>query len=336
MMIDQRNAGAAISTAGGGYPVDRWLIQYGTGTLTLQQSSQAPTGFTNSLGVTVTSAGTRLATDYFLLMQKIEGYNFADFGFGSAAASTVTISFWVRSSVTGTYSGVLASGDNTRCYPFNYTISASNTWEQKTVTIAGDTSGGTTAYPITNGIGAFVKFDLGSGSNYELASAGSWQVSTNKIGTTSQVGFAQTGSATFYITGVQLEAGTVATSFDYRPYGTELALCQRYYYKMTVDTVNDGFCIGANDATTYSQGYVAFPVQMRTSPTSMDQSGTAGHYSIRSAGATTTCNTVPTINNGTVNGVTVIFWVSSGLTNGYASMCGAANTSAYLGFPAEL
>lgn len=261
MSIDQRNAGAAISTAGGGYVVDRWQVQYGTGTLTLQQSTQAPAGFVNSIGITVTSVGTRLATDYFLLNQKIEGFNFSDLNFGSANAATVTLSFWVRSSVTGTYSGVLASGDNTRTYPFNYTISAANTWEQKSVTVAGDTSGGTTAYPITNGIGLFVKFDLGSGTNYELASAGSWQVATNKIGTTSQVGWAQTSGATFYITGVQLEKGSTATAFDYRPIGTELSLCQRYY-----SYLSRGLVGGADSTTEIAVGGICV-IPMRSSPT---------------------------------------------------------------------
>ena len=267
MSIDQRNAGAAISTAGGGYVVDRWQVQYGTGTLTLQQSTQAPAGFVNSIGITVTSAGTRLATDYFLLNQKIEGFNFSDLNFGSANAATVTLSFWVRSSVTGTYSGVLASGDNTRTYPFNYTISAANTWEQKSVTVAGDTSGGTTAYPITNGIGLFVKFDLGSGTNYELASAGSWQVATNKIGTTSQVGWAQTAGATFYVTGVQLEKGSTATAFDYRPYGTELSLCQRYY-EILGGGVADISCTWYATAGAQTTGQTMFfKVTKRATPT---------------------------------------------------------------------
>jgi hypothetical protein len=194
-----------------------------------------------------------------LFTQIIEGNNVADFGLGAAGASSFTFSFWVRSSVSGLYSGCVNSGDNTRGYGFTFTINATNTWEQKSVTITGDTSGGTTAWPTGNTQGMFCRIDLGSGSNYQLASTGSWLVASNKAGVGGTVGWAQTAGATFDLTGVQLEKGSTATSFDYRPYGTELALCQRYY-----QTASGGNYLVESSATFQTKFHIA---PMRATPT---------------------------------------------------------------------
>jgi hypothetical protein len=227
MVIDQRNAGASVTPTNGQYTVDRW-IYYGSQTskATAQQNAAAvspPAGFKNYLGITSASAYSVLSGDYFALGQHIEGFNIADLGFGTAGASTVTLSFWVRSSLTGTFGGTLSNGGS-RSYPFTYTISAANTWELETITIPGDTSG---TWGSTNSYGITVYFGLGVGSTYS-GTAGAWSANSyfSATGATSVVG---TNGATFYITGVQLEKGTVATSFDYRPYGTEFMLCQRYY-----------------------------------------------------------------------------------------------------------
>lgn len=229
MEIDQRNAGALLANANGGYGVDRFISFFSPGIYTARQLDGGPTGFPRFLRYTVSSAGTRNAADYYIIGQLIEGFNIEDFGLGSAGASSFTFTFWARSSVAGLYSGSINSGDNTRSYGFNFTINAANTWELKSITIPGDTSGGTTAWGNGNGIGMFVRIDLGSGSNYQLASAGSWLVATNKSGLGGTVGWAQTAGATFDITGVEIAKGTTATSFEHRPYGTELQLCQRYY-----------------------------------------------------------------------------------------------------------
>jgi hypothetical protein len=231
MVIDQRNAGAAITPSANGpaFTVDRWSYYNDqVSKLTYQQNYGTvtpPAGFKNYLGVYVASAATVGASDEFDLFQRIEGFNTADLGFGAAGASTITLSFWVRSTLTGTFGGVLANSANSRIYPFTYTISASNTWEQKSVTIAGDTSG--TWVGATNGIGLTVLFSMGAGST-RLGTAGAW-ASTLYTGATGQVNLVATAGATWFITGVQLEKGSTATSFDYRPYGTEFALCQRYY-----------------------------------------------------------------------------------------------------------
>ena len=228
MMIDQRNAGASVTltSANGVYGVDRFESYANTdGTVTVQRVSDAPTGFVNSIRHTTTTADSSLsAAQRVQVVQKIEGFNVADFGLGTASAATFTVSFWVKSSLTGTFGGSMINGGYTRSYPFSYTINSANTWEQKSVTIAGDTSG---TWLTDNQRGLTLCFGLGVGSNF-VGTANTWQAGEflAPAGAVSVVG---TLNATWQVTGVQLEKGSTATSFDYRPYGTELALCQRYY-----------------------------------------------------------------------------------------------------------
>jgi len=232
MRIDQRNAGASV-TPNNEYTLDRWVINNTqTSKLTVQQNSGAvtpPAGFTNYLGVVSSSAYSVLAFDAFTLQQRLEGFNVSDLGWGSANAQTVTLSFWVRSSLTGTFGGSLRNSGNTRSYPFTYTISAANTWEYKTITVEGDTSG---TWLTTNGLGLALAFGLGVGSTFS-GTAEAWAGSNfnSATGATSVVG---TNGATFYLTGVQLEAGSVATPFERRSFGQELALCQRYFQSINI------------------------------------------------------------------------------------------------------
>ena len=236
MVIDQRNAGASVTITNTGaitYTLDRWAgfgsvaskfsIQQNAGSLT---GTNLPSGFTNYLGVTSASAYTVGASEAFYINQIIEGYNIADLNWGTANAKTITISFWVRSSLTGTFGGALRNSAFDRSYPFSYTISSANTWEQKSVTIAGDTTG---TWVTTNGTGINLDFGLGNGSSLSNT-AGAWVAGSysNATGATSVVG---TNGATFYLTGCQLEVGSTATSFDYRPLQTELFLCERYFRK---------------------------------------------------------------------------------------------------------
>ena len=231
MSISQGAAGATITPAvtsayATNYPVDRFQVIVGAASkLTTAQSSVAATGFNFSTLITSSSAYTVGAGEVFVIRQNIEGFNTADLGWGAAGAAAVTLSFWVRSSLTGTFGGSLQNSASTRSYPFTYTISSANTWELKSVTIAGDTTG--TWIGATNGIGLRVNFGLGVGSTYS-GTAGAWAGSDydSATGATSVVG---TNGATFYLTGVMLEKGSTATSYDYRSYGTELQLCQRYY-----------------------------------------------------------------------------------------------------------
>jgi hypothetical protein len=237
MQIDQRNAGASVTVGiSQVYTVDRW---YGgkTGTVnsfTVQRSTTAPTGFTNSILITAGTGVTPTTNDFMFLSQAIEGFNFADLAWGTASASAVSLSFWVRSSLTGNFGVGLRNGAANRSYIASYTISAANTWEQKTITIPGDTSG-TWATDNTQACGVF--FDLGEGSAFS-STAGSWSSANLLGGLTGGVKLGATTGATLNLTGVQLEKGSTATSFDFRDYGRELILCQRYFQAIATDNGN--------------------------------------------------------------------------------------------------
>ena len=230
MVIDQRNAGASVSLAAGAdqYTLDRYDVQNNTtsGAFTCQQVSTAPAGFINSMKITVTATeASPTSTMKARIYQAIEGLNVADLGWGTANAKTVTLSFWVQSSVTGTFGGSLGNASDNRAYPFTYTISAANTWEQKSVTIAGDTSG---TWATNNTTGILLNISLLAGTS-RSGTAGAWNSNWN-TSATGATNLLATNGATFFLTGVQLEVGSTATSFDYRPYTTELQLCQRYYW----------------------------------------------------------------------------------------------------------
>jgi hypothetical protein len=263
MVIDQRNAGAATSTTNS-FSVDRWYywgsqvskgsVQQNAGTVT------PPSGFQYYMGFTSSSAYSVLSGDFFGLYQKVEGVNVGDLNWGTSNAQTVTLSFWVRSSLTGIFGGSIQNSAQNRSYPFTFSISSANTWEQKTVTIPGDTTG---TWLSNNGVGLWLTFGLGVGSTYS-GTAGSWAGTTyvSATGATSVVG---TNGATFYITGVQLEKGSTATSFDYRPYGQELAMCQRYFQTIPANLLVGGGLGNSNGQGFY--GISSFPVTMRAAPT---------------------------------------------------------------------
>ena len=261
MRIDQRNAGASLSYAASDqkYSLDRWEGMNATdGTFTIQQSSTAPPNFVNSLLFTVTSADSSLGTSqYAAINQRIEGFNAADLGWGTATAQTITLSFWVRSSLTGTFGGALSNSATNRSYPFTYTVLAANTWEQKAVIVAGDTSG---TWLTNNGIGVRVYFGLGVGTSV-AGTAGSW-AGVEYRSATGGTNVMATNGATFYITGVQLEPGSTATPFERRSYGQELMLAQRYYQRVEI---HGATLAGAN--TTKANGTVYFPTVMRANPT---------------------------------------------------------------------
>jgi hypothetical protein len=265
MMIDQRNAGASVST-NSSFVTDRWKIIFGGGgVLSAQQSTTAPEGFTNSLYITATTADSSItSTDEYSFRQTIEGYNVSDLGWGTVNAKSVTLSFKARSSVTGTFSGVVRNNASNRVYVFTYTINSANTWETQAITIPGDTTG---TWLTNNSIGLHIIWSLGAGSS-RVSTAGVWGTDGAIQGATGQVNWIATSGATFYITGVQLEKGSTATSFDYRPYGTELALCQRYYHQITGGT-NSFAAVGSGAVAsgTNASIYTTLPVTMRANPT---------------------------------------------------------------------
>ena len=262
MLIDQRNAGASVTIAStGSFGVDRWYaVEDTAGTMTMQQSSTAPSNFTTSMVFTTgTASGALGATQAAYMGQQIEGLNVYDLGWGTVSAQSVTISFWVRSSLTGTFGGAVRNSASTRSYPFNFSISSANTWEQKSVIIAGDTSG--TWLTDTN-TGVRLTFGLGVGSTYS-GTAGAWATTTSPgylapTGATSVIG---TSGATFYITGVQLEVGTKATPYEMQIYSDQLAQCQRYYQTAVASYAGSA-------VNTIAQGAIGqFVVVMRAAPT---------------------------------------------------------------------
>jgi hypothetical protein len=262
MVIDQRNAGTSITT--NAYCPDRWLPEQTTdGVRTAQQVSDAPTGFVKSLKLTTTTADSSLAaTQYSIVRQGIEGYNTADLMWGTALATTITISFWVKSSLTGTFGGVVGNNAFNRSYPFTYSINSANTWEQKSITIAGDQSG---TWETTNSAGIQLYFGLGAGTTYS-GTAGAW-TSSGLVTATGTVNLMGTLNATWQITGVQLEAGTTASPFEYRQYGTELALCHRYYWRVTPGTTSAYYpSVYSAYAGNSMFGSISIPTPMRAAP----------------------------------------------------------------------
>jgi hypothetical protein len=241
MRIDQRNAGAAvtINSTANTYTLDRWFAsgESTDGVFTVDQTTDAPAGFTNSTRITTTTADASIgSTQIYLFRQSIEGNNIYDLAFGTASAKAITISFWVRSSLTGTFGGALNNSVNDRNYPFTYSISAANTWEYKTISVAGDTTG---TWLTDTGRGITLTFQIGAGSS-RVAAAGGWTGTSNIYGATGATNVIGTLNATWDITGVQLEPGTVATPFERRSYGQELALCERYYQKLLVGVTVPG------------------------------------------------------------------------------------------------
>jgi hypothetical protein len=300
MQIDQRNNGAAVSGTGV-FAVDRFVTDCVNAVLQSQQISDVPSGqgFVNSLRITVTTPSSNASNDFAAVNQKIEANNVADFMLGTASAATITVSFWVKASVTGTYVASFQNGlSSRRSYPATYTINSANTWEKKTITLVGDTSG---TWETGNGQGIWIRFDLGSGSNF-LGTANTWQ-SANAMRVSGAAKLSDTNGATFYITGVQLEVGSVATPFERRPFGTELALCMRYFEKSYNADVALGAVTEAGAAcftTQRSAFYQDFPNQRfavvkRASPTiTIYNASTGGTGTIRNPQAGTNINAFAT------------------------------------------
>jgi hypothetical protein len=321
MTIDQRNNGAAVTITGAGsFITDRWKSMAvnswaASGVVFSGQQNRdsltPPAGFTNYIGVATTTQSTSLpATATLDLTQVIEGFNVADLGWGTANAQPVTLSFWARSNLTGTFGGSLINSAYDRVYVFSYTISSANTWEYKTITITGDTSG---TWLTTNGIGITLSFSLGAGSSM-MTTPGSWG-STLFSAPTGQQQICASTSNRFYITGVQLEEGTAASPFENRLYTTELQLCQRY---LPTANVNDYYAgLSAFGNTAYSS--IRFAVTPRVAPTGLSTSSIAGYSTTNGAGTPISLTNISLAASG-VNAALVQLTVASGLTPGQATV----------------
>ena len=264
MRIDQRNAGASVTPTNGQFSVDRWAcflaqaskysVQQNAGSIT------PPAGFTKYAGITSLSTYSVGASEWFGIAQRIEGFNIADLNWGTASAISATLSFWVRSSLTGTFGGSINNNGFSYNYPFSFAINSANTWEYKTVSITAPTSG---TWLSDNSSGAQVHFSLGTGSSY-ASTAGTWSSTANILTATGATSVVGTNGATFYITGVQLEAGSVSTPYERRSYGQELALCERYYQVNQTEL----YIYYNGSATLY--GPAPFRTKMRATPSAMN------------------------------------------------------------------
>jgi hypothetical protein len=260
--VSQYNAGTYVTASG--YFIDRWRYpasqasKFTVGQNLALAPVTPPAGFAYYIGFQSASAYSMVANDYFGMNQFVEGYNMADLAWGTASAKTVTLSFWARSSLTGTFGGAIRTGDSSNySYPFSYSLPTANTWTYITITIPGPTAG---TWNTSNGQGLDVWFSLGTGSTYS-GTADTW-AAANYVNATGSVNVVSTNGALWYATGVQLEVGTAATNFDVRSFGTELALCQRYCNIFYGGTYGSFMISGSTFALN-----IAMPVSMRTQPT---------------------------------------------------------------------
>lgn len=342
MQVAQRGASAVGVNGTNYYTVDRW--QQGTssaGTWTQTQESDGPAnaGFTKSLKMLCTTAQTPLSASSILYIQQpLEGQDCQAIRKGTAQAQQLTLSFWVKSNVTGTYIVSLIDDDNVREAGKTYTVNASGTWEFKTLTFPADTTG---ALANDNGRSLMAFFWLAAGSNYTSGTLQtSWGSITNANRAVGQVNLASATNNYWQITGVQLNVGPVAAPFEFKSYERELRECQRYYYRITSSSnAFTRFSLGQVYSATQVLGFVSYPVTMRTAPTAIEQTGTASNYgAFNSVASTQACTAAPIHNVASENGATFVFTVGSGtVTAGNASTTVSNNTtSAYLGWSAEL
>ena len=332
-VVDQRNSGSAVTS---GFAIDRTQIEGfdGGGTGTGQRVTDSPSGFTHSLKITVTGTDTSLAaSDFYTLRHIIEGQNIAHLGFGASGGTSVTLSFFVKSSVTGTFCASLGNGTNNRTMPKEYTISSADTWEKKTLTFPADTTG---TWGTDNGRGFSIRWCMGVGSTRQ-GTADTYNDS-EAHGTANQTNLFATNGATFQITGLKLESGTIATDFEHSSFGQELALCQRYYFNVKGDDdkhVAVGFSAGGG----FCLFNFYFPVPMRATPTYTGSATAARFYAAnQSADFNLSSMSFTIADNNSISPLmgTLFISTTSGMTAGQGGSLALNEDNGILQFSAEL
>jgi hypothetical protein len=338
MQVAQRGTSATGITSTGYYTADRFNLgafSAGTWTQTIENDGPTGSGFRNSLKMLCTTAASSLDSGAILILrQYLEGQDVQSIRKGTVSAESLTLSFWVKSNVTGTYIVNLSDLDNSRTISASYSVSTSGSWEKKTIVLPPDTTG---VLDNNNEVSLRLSWYLGAGSNQTSGTLQTaWGATVTANIAPGQTNLAGSTNNYWQITGIKLEIGDTETPFEFKPYGQELQECQRYYYRIYPGNAN-AFGSGYNTTTTNGRVITPFPVNMRGIPSALEQSGTASHYRVAHANTTTTCSAVPTYDGATSNSLGVSnFPVASGLTAGQGSSGEANNNSAYLGWSAEL
>jgi hypothetical protein len=339
MQVAQRGTSVTGITVPGYFTADRYnanVTSIGTWTQSVEADAPTGSGLRNSLKMLCTTADAApSANDILLVQQRIEGQDAQRIKKGTASAEQLAVSFWVKSNVTGTYIAELNDPDNIRTVSATYSVSASATWERKTITFPADTTG---ALDNDNNNSLLLNFWLGSGSTFNSGTLQTtWASQTNANRAVGQTNLAASTNNYWQVTGVQLETGPVATPFEFEPYEATLRKCQRYYYRAETDSANVPFGLGQCHGTTTGVAIVPFPTTMRTQPTALEQTGTAGDYRVwTSTAGVQNLTAVPSFNSATRDLGAIGFTVASGLTAGNATGLLRTNTSAYLAWSAEL
>ena len=341
MNVAQRSASVTGLGASAGYfTCDRWKLNFAgstAGRLTMSQTSDGPNGISaNCIKLDCTTADTSIAAGEFAILQQlIEGQNLQRLGKGVAGAKQITVSFYVKGSRASTQVCNLYEGDNNR--HIGATFSVTTDWTRVEITFPADEDDGSSPLADDNTVSIYFQIWLHAGSTY---TGGTIQTTwANYVANTTAAGLDSLFSSTdnnFFITGVQMEVGPVATEFEQEQISTTLAKCQRYYYKTGPLAANGCFGTGFNVSTTVGVGETVFPVKLRAIPTALEQNGTAAHYRIAHRAAATNCSAVPALDRVNTDRAITTFTVGSGLTAGDGIEIRSQDSTAFLAWSAEL
>lgn len=337
MQVAQRNTSVVGITTGNYYTADRWTIGISSlGTWTQSVENDAPTGsgIRKSLKMLCNTADAAPAAgDYLAVQQLIEGYDVQRIAKGTSSAQQLTLTFWVKSNVTGTYIAELVDNDNSRSVSKSYTVSASGTWEKKEIVFPADTTG---AFDNDNAASLTLNLWLGAGTTFTSGTlATTWASTTSANRVVGQTNLAAATSNYWQVTGVQLEVGSVSTPFEFLPYGDELRRCQRYHFRVTATSVSQEVGTGFNTTTTAGTWIIPFPTSMRVAPSSIETNGTVNDFRIRYLTSTSLVQSLPSFASSTTENVRITSG-RTGLTAGQGSIFMIEPPGIYIAVSAEL